>query len=87
MSAFPIPILEPFDLEAAIAEVLAERMEEMQARCRRERCKAAVRSNFKENMARVAGMLRRGELTVLSVLMFAGVVGVAWIAEQTMRSM
>ncbi len=79
MSALPVPA-EPFDLEAAIAEIIAERMEEMRQREREAMCDAVARGGFIE-------WLHGHDKGATVALMPVAILGVAWIAEQTMRSM
>lgn len=78
MSALPLPA--PFDLEAEIAAIVAERLPDMRERERQEMCAKVKRGGFPE-------WLRHRDLGLLCGLMFVAVLGVAWIAEQTMRSM
>lgn len=77
-AALPLP--DPFDLEAEIAAIVAERLPDMRERERQEMCAKVERGGFLE-------WLRHRDLGLLCGLMFVAVVGVAWVAEQTMRSM
>lgn len=77
-AALPLP--EPFDLEAEIAAIVADRLPGMREREREDMCAEVQRGGFLQ-------WLRTRELGLLCGLMFVGVLGVSWVAEQTMRSM
>ena len=79
-AALPLPEPDAFDLDSAIAELVAERLPEMREREREEMCAKVEREAFAE-------WLRHRDLGMLCGLMFVAILGVAWIAEQTMRSM
>lgn len=79
-AALPLPEPDAFDLESAIAEIVAERLPDMRESKMQEMCAKVERGGFPE-------WLRHRDLGMLCGLMFVAVVGVAWVAEQTMRSM
>lgn len=74
--AFPdMQASQPFDLESAIAEVLAERMNEMRERERQDMCAEVQRGGF------LAWLRENRDMIATVALMPVAILGVAWIAE------